>query len=87
MMLDMRTTLTLEPDVAESLRREISSGKRTLKEVINSCLRKGLGLKRSKPSARYVVRAHESAYLPGIDRLSLNKAYDDLEAVSVGIRR
>lgn len=83
----MRTTLTIEPDVAERLRRELSSGKRTLKEVVNVCLRKGLGLQQATPAARYVVKAHRSLYLPGIDRISLNRAYDELEALDFGHRK
>jgi hypothetical protein len=38
----MRTTLTLDPDVAERVRREIAAGKRSLKQVINEA-RDGVG--------------------------------------------
>ncbi len=37
----MRTTLTLDPDVAALLRRAVKGGKR-LKEVVNQALRVGL---------------------------------------------
>jgi len=41
----VRTTLTLEADVAERLRQELAGGRRTLKEVINEGLRQGLQIK------------------------------------------
>jgi len=48
----VRTTLTLEADVAERLGQELAGGRRTLKEVINEGLRQGLQIKqptRRKP--------------------------------------
>ncbi len=75
----MRTTLTIEPDVAERLRQETARGQRTLKQVVNESLRIGLGLKR-KPSKRpYKVKAHNSPYRPGIDRAKLNQLADEIE--------
>jgi hypothetical protein len=38
----MRTTLTLETDVAEALRRLATSSRRTMKEVVNETRRAGL---------------------------------------------
>jgi hypothetical protein len=38
----MRTTLTLEPDVAQQIRRRIARQKSTLKQVVNEALRVGL---------------------------------------------
>ena len=75
----MRTTLTIEPDVAERLRQETARGQRSLKQVVNETLRIGLGLKR-KPSKRpYKVKAHNSPYRPGIDRAKLNQLADEIE--------
>ena len=75
----MRTTLTIEPDVAERLRQETARGQRSLKQVVNESLRIGLGLKR-KPSKRpYKVKAHNSPYRPGIDRAKLNQLADEIE--------
>lgn len=39
----MRTTLTLDPDVAAMLKKEMRQQKATLKETINKALRAGLG--------------------------------------------
>jgi hypothetical protein len=75
----MRTTLTLDPDVAERVRREIMSGKRSLKEVINDALRRGLSGAQAPPRKRFRVKPHSSAYQPGVDRGKLNQVLDELE--------
>ena len=76
----MRTTLTIDPDVAERLRQEISSGRSTLKQVVNDCLRAGFGLKASKKKTKFRVDPHASPYVPGVDRLKLNQMVDELDA-------
>jgi hypothetical protein len=75
----MRTTLTLDPDVAERVRREITSGKRSLKEVINEALRRGLSGGPRAPRKRFRVTPHSSPYQAGIDRGKLNQVLDELE--------
>ena len=81
--LIMRTTLTLDPDVAERLRQQTVTGQRTLKQVVNESLRIGLGLKR-KPSERpYKVITHNSPFRPGIDPAKLNQLADELEVEAV----
>ncbi len=75
----MRTTLTLEPDVAERLRQETANGKQSLKQVVNESLRIGLGLKRNPPKRPYKIIAHHSPYRPGIDRAKLNQLADEME--------
>ena len=39
----MRTTLTIEPEIAERLRQELALGKRPLKTIVNAALKRGLG--------------------------------------------
>lgn len=79
-MLLVRTTLSLEPDVAQRLRQELASGKKSFKEVVNERLRMGFGLDKAKRRPRFRVKAHSSAFLPGIDQVKLNQLVDDLEA-------
>ena len=79
----VRTTLTIEPDVAERLNQELANGDLTLKQVINERLRLGFGLKRAKGKRNYKVKAHHSAYRPGVDRTKLNQIVDELEAEAV----
>lgn len=76
----MRTTLTLDPDIAERLRLETANGRKSLKQAVNERLRIGFGIVRPQPEERYAVKAHKSAYRAGIDRARLNQALDELEA-------
>jgi hypothetical protein len=83
----MRTTLTLEADVAERVRREQRRTGRPFKAVVNEALRLGLGLKDkgSERLPRYQVRPHRcGAFRPGIDPLRLNQLYDEIEAGALG---
>ena len=76
----MRTTLTLDPDVAERLRQEAALGKRSFKELVNDALARGLGLKKEAPKAPYRVKTHTSPFVPGLDPSRLNQFVDELEA-------
>jgi hypothetical protein len=78
----MRTTLTIDSDVAERLRQEVISGRRPLKEIVNDCLRVGFGLKEVKPRKKFRIQPHTSGYVPGVDRLKLNQLVDELDADS-----
>lgn len=76
----MRTTLTLEPEVAEKLRAEAASGKRTFKEIVNEALRRGLGIATQPTREPIKVVPFSSAFRPGIDPAKLNQHYDELLA-------
>ena len=76
----MRTTLTIDSDVAERLRQEVTLGRRSLKEIVNDCLRVGFGLKEVKPRKKFRIQSHSSGYVPGVDRLKLNQLVDELDA-------
>ncbi|MCW5556359.1 MAG: hypothetical protein KIT22_00695 [Verrucomicrobiae bacterium] len=61
----MRTTLTLEPEIAERLRQEAALGKRSFKQIVNDALARGLGLTPpAAPRTPYRVTPHDSAFLP-----------------------
>ncbi len=76
----MRTTLTLDEDVAERLKAEARRSGRPFRAVVNECLRLALS---SRPKGRpkeppFVVRARDlGALRPG---LSLDNISDLLEA-------
>ena len=78
----MRTTLTLDPDVAERLRQRMRRTGQGLKTVVNEALRLGLGLT-GKPATppRFEVRPHSFGFKPGIDLDRVNQLVDELEAV------
>ncbi len=52
----MRTTITLDDDVAALLKRLRASSKKPLKELINAALRKGLAQLEKPPQCAYTVR-------------------------------
>ena len=85
MMTPMRTTLTIEPDVAQLLRREIRRSDRSMKAVVNDALRIGFGAQGKAPRrSRYEVNPHAFGFKPGIDIYRLNQLVDELEAEELG---
>lgn len=79
----MRTTLTLEPDVARSLREEAARSGRPLKAVVNEALRAGLAARKSRPARRYRLKPVPlGGVLPGVDldkALTLADALEERE--------
>ena len=76
----MRTTLTLERDVAERLRQEMRRTGRGLKAIVNEALRSGLGgASRPQRTARFTVKARDLGLRPGIDPDRMNQLVDDLQ--------
>ena len=83
----MRTTLTLDPDVAERLNGEVRRTGKSLKSVVNDAIRLGLGLTtKRRRGPRYKVQPHALGLRPGIDPDRLNQLADELE-VEETIRR
>ena len=77
----MRTTLTLDEDLALKLKELARSTDRKFKEVVNDAIRKGLSLGQPPPEdqERFVVRAKACGFRAGVDPTKLNQLYDDLE--------
>lgn len=77
----MRTTLTLEPDVAEQLERVARRSGKTFKAAVNEALRIGLGMS-GKPiePPPFQIRSFVKGFQPGIDPDKMNQLLDQLEA-------
>ena len=77
----MRTTLTLEPDVAARLKQEIRRSGKGLKALVNEALRLGLGLS-GKPgrAPRFEVQPHAFGFKPGVDLDRMNQLVDELDS-------
>lgn len=76
----MRTTLTLDDDVARELQERARRRGESFKEVVNEILRRGLG--GEKPSShlpRFEVRPKACGFRSGVDALRLNQLSDELE--------
>jgi hypothetical protein len=77
----MRTTLTLDDDIARRLQEEARRSGSSFKKVVNDFLREGLG-RGEKPSAqlpRFRVKARACGFRSGVDVLRLNQLTDELE--------
>ncbi|MGO9504294.1 MAG: hypothetical protein ACLPUO_22570 [Streptosporangiaceae bacterium] len=74
----MRTTLTLDPDVARLVEDAVHRGRRPMKQVINDALRRALT---QPPSYRepYRLAVHEAMLQPGFDLAGFNRLADELE--------
>ncbi|MCC5807324.1 MAG: ribbon-helix-helix protein, CopG family [Opitutales bacterium] len=77
----MRTTITLEPDVAERIRQASLAENRSQKAIINEALRRGLGDGEAQPAVPpFRIRPIHSAFRSGIDLGKMNQLADELEA-------
>ncbi|HEX7185970.1 MAG TPA: CopG family transcriptional regulator [Thermoanaerobaculia bacterium] len=77
----MRTTLTLDPDVAEQLERAARGSGKGIKATVNEALRIGLGMA-NKPvePPKFRIGAFVNSLQPGIDADKMNQLLDQLEA-------
>ena len=78
----MRTTFTLDDDVARLVADAVHRERRPMKQVVNEALRHAL----TSPAVRgepYHLTPHESAVRPGFDIAGFNKLVDELEDESI----
>lgn len=78
MMPSMRTTLTLDADVARMLEDEAHRLRKPFKQVVNDAIRRGLAPQPQPKVGRYRVRPHKTQLMPGIDAAAFNKLADEL---------
>jgi len=77
MMLIMRTTVTLDPDVERYIRETCHKRKKSFKQVLNDALREALRPKISMPE---LLPPRSMGLAPGVDPCRLSDLADDLEA-------
>ena len=75
----MRTTLTLDDDLAEALKERAKLLDVPFKQVVNDTLRRGLAPKAPEERPVFRVRPHHGGFRPGIGPLKLNQLNDQLE--------
>jgi hypothetical protein len=76
----MRTTLTLDDDVAEKLRELARRWGQPLGIVVNAVLRRGLGSGgAAKTPEPFRAESFHGAFRPGIDPGRLNQLVDELD--------
>jgi hypothetical protein len=77
----MRTTVTLEPDVARLLNDQARRTRKSFKETLNAAVRMGLGrISESRAPRSFTVEARPMHLKAGVDSGRLNSLLDDLEA-------
>ena len=75
----MRTTLTLDDDVADSIKEQARLLNMPFKRIVNDALRRGMspGAPEERPVFR--VTPLSGGFRPGVDLLRLNQLNDELE--------
>lgn len=76
----MRTTLTLDDDVADFLRAQSRLQGKPFKQVVNETLRRGMSpASRNPDRPRFRITPNRSRLAPGVDPMRLNQLNDQLE--------
>jgi len=76
----VRTTLTLDEDIAPKLKAESRKTGRPFRDTVNACLRAGLTLRKQGDSARpFRVKARDLGLRPGINIDKVSALLDELE--------
>lgn len=76
----MRTTLTLDDDLADSLKEQARLQNKPFRRVVNDALRRGMSpAARGAPMPRYRVVPNKGGLAPGVDPMKLNQLNDQLE--------
>jgi len=77
----MRTTLTIEDDLARRLKEAVRQTGHRFKDVVNETLRRGLstGSKPLPRAKRFRVTPMACGFRPGVDPLKLNQLSDEIE--------
>ena len=76
----MRTTLTIDDDIAARIEERRRTDGQSLKQVVNQLLREGLRSSERPPETRpYRTKTHRLCLRPGFDAARLNQLVDELE--------
>jgi len=76
----MRTTLTIEDDLGDALKKRSHRTRQPFKQVVNEVLRAGLAAKESPPVRRYRLKAAAlGGVLPGVNLDKVLALADALE--------
>ena len=77
----MRTTVTLEPDVARLLSEHARRTRKSFKETLNAAVRSSLGrVTDSSGDREFTIEARPMQLKAGVDAGHLNALLDDLDA-------
>lgn len=81
MMCVMRTTLTIDDDIADYLKAQSRLHDKSFKQVVNEVLRRGMTPRpRAAGAPRFRLVPNSSRLAPGLDPRRLNQINDALQA-------
>lgn len=84
MMVYMRTTLSIDDDIARELREKAHQTGRPFKEIVNKALRAGLGnIDKPKQTRPYKCKAYSLGYPPSADLDHALQLADHLESEEI----
>lgn len=75
----MRTTITLDEDVAAKVRAEMRKTGRGFKETVNDLIRRGLLRSEQVRPKRFVVKARDLGLMPGYELDNIGLLLEQLE--------
>ena len=75
----MRTTITLDDDVAATLKAQVRKSGKPFKEVVNEALRKGLLPPSSKPISPVKLNTRPLGLRPGLNYESFSELLEQVE--------
>ena len=76
----MRTTLTLDEDVATQLKQEARNTNKSFREIVNHYLRIGLNRKKEqKPASRFRVKTRKLGPRPGLNFDNISELLEQVE--------
>lgn len=77
--MSVRTTLTLDDDVAAGLRRRARVTGRPFRLIVNEALRVGLDARNSQATTRFQVAPSDLGLRPGLDLNSISELIERVE--------
>jgi len=75
----VRTTLTLDDDVAAKLKSEMRRSGMSFRETVNSALRRGLNQEQSRRIEPFAIKARPLGLRPGLDYDKVGDLLDQIE--------
>ncbi len=80
---EVRTTITLDEDVATLLNKEMRRSGKTFKEAVNGFLRAGLAAAQKKPARKpFVVRPRALGLPPGMSYDNIEELIESIEGIN-----
>ena len=79
-MHNMRTTLTIDDDIAHKLKSVAARQQKSFKEVVNQALKKGLSTSSKQSSTQRIkLKTQSLTYHKGVDEVRIKDLLDEID--------